>query len=320
MQAATPGLTAGARCRGDNWQRCHHRAPGLLPARIRLDACADLERRCDLRHHLRPLPQIIDLRSSEVPHPTLPVRRLDDDDVLDHGTADLEFRLHAGLAHHVPEFETRVDPPAADREQDAREGGGGGPRWGGVGYDTDDRAGTGSEGMFPGEEGLEKTLRVVHLLKFGVDVSDYRGAVPRGQSVGRGRGGRRGWDMDVARKGILWGRVSGDQYGSRDGGKDELEEEASASDDVDAALRAKAATGVREGPARGRVAPVTVTATRRRIELWIDMSEVVCRPIRRKSSERAGKMDGAKLSWWSKAGRHLVDWRDHIYHSTHDVM
>lgn len=97
--------------------------------------------------------------------------------------------------------------------------------------------------------------------------------------------------MDVAGEGIVWRRVSGIQREGREGGKDVLEEEeepgAEASDEVEEAL-ANATAGIREGPARGRAAPTT--ATRRRNEFWIDMSEMFCRLIQR-SSGRARKMD-----------------------------
>lgn len=81
-----------------------------------------LNRSRDLRHHLRTLPQIIDLspaRISQSSHILSLQRTLDDLDILDHRAADFELHLHAGLVDDVSQGETCVNSSTTNAHQNA---------------------------------------------------------------------------------------------------------------------------------------------------------------------------------------------------------
>lgn len=78
----------------------------------------------NLGHHLRSIPQIIDLCPSRIPqtsHVSSLHRTLDHLDILDHRTAHFEAHLYTRLVDDVSKGEACVDTSATDPHQDAGE-------------------------------------------------------------------------------------------------------------------------------------------------------------------------------------------------------
>lgn len=81
--------------------------------------CLRLETSCDLSHDSRPIPQVVDPGSTEIPQvSSLAVSSPDDLDVLDHWTTDFESLFYACPIHNVSKCESGIYPSTTDTEKD----------------------------------------------------------------------------------------------------------------------------------------------------------------------------------------------------------